>query len=122
MEDYKEIDEAISSIEADFVEYSNGSKNLKATQDMQRFVILDLINNQTKALEEKLAEQLKNHEVKIGVAAKTVSRMEEKLEVAVEFMEIRLDNLNNSKDYNRSNYKTTEHQRLEEALEKIKAK
>jgi heterodisulfide reductase subunit C len=33
------------------------------------------------ALEKKLAEQLKNHEVKIGVAAKTVSRMEEKLKV-----------------------------------------
>jgi hypothetical protein len=48
------------------------------------------------------------------------AELEKKLELAVEFMEIRLDNLNNSKDYNRSNHKTTEHQKLEEALAAIK--
>ena len=40
-------------------------------------------------------------------------------EIIRECMEIRLDNLNNSKEYSRSKYKTTEHQRLEEALVKV---
>jgi hypothetical protein len=70
----------------DFRELSEKYNALKET-----IVILGKDNagwfREYKALEEKLAEQLKNHEVKIGVAAKTVSRMEEKLKVAEHLLE-----------------------------------
>lgn len=60
----KEIDEVISNIESDFVEYTNGSQTQVSAQEMQRFVIRELIENRSRPLLEKIRElekELKEH-------------------------------------------------------------